>query len=487
MTKFLKTILFSQSSNLKGNMNYGEKRPLHLAALFFSILLMVACERPEESIGIDLQPDEDILGASGVDTFTVKAFSLAEDSIFTDNVITGLVGAYIDPEFGFVKSGHTSELRLTSSNPQFFLPGSALENLVIDSLILNLSFDLLENIPLYGSTGEQYFQVFEVLDSLDLNAEYYSNTAVNLDDEDLVLEGHNMQSPDYLNPIVIDSIESFPSIRIPLKTDLGQRIFDASADDGLSASEFVELIKGLHITVDENAGGVDLSRTGINLIDVSTGLSRMELYYRDTLDFINDSDSLVEDTALFYDFEIRAATGKFNGIEHDFLRGGNPNLVRQVVNGKRDEGRELLYAQSAAGTKLRVDLPHIEELREIDGIALAKAELILPVNEISGGRFPVPARLLLFGLDENEDAFVLDEFLQDPTGFTFIDGSYDPQNEQYRFIITRFLQQVLNGDRDFNGFEIVVQRASTTANRVVLNGAENANEKLRLEIVFTNF
>ena len=467
------------------NMRYWDKRPVNLVALFFFIMLISACERPEESIGIDLQPEEDILGVSGIDTFSIKAFSLEEDSIFTDNVVIGLIGAYTDPEFGFVKADHTTELRLTSSNPQFYLPGSSLENLRIDSLILNLSFDLLSDVPLYGSSGTQYFQVFEVLDSLDANAEYYSNETVELGSEDLVLEGHNLQKPDYVSDIFIDTVQIFPAIRIPLKKELAQRVFDASADGGISATEFVDLIKGLHITVDENAAGVDLSRSGINLIDVTTGFSRLELYYSDSL--ISPDGSSRRDTALFYDFEIRVGTGKFNRLEHDFLRGGNPNMVRQVVFGIPDGGKDLLYVQSGAGTKLRVDLPYIEELQKIDGIALAKAELILPVNEVSGGRYIVPERLLLFGLDENEDAFVLDEFLQDPTSFSFIDGAYDASKNQYRFIITRFLQQVLSEDRDFNGFEIVVQRASTTVNRVILNGPQNSDEKLRLEIVLTNF
>jgi len=342
-------------------------------------------------------------------------------------------------------------------------------------------------IPVYGSTGEQFFQVFEVIDSLDVTAEYYDLTEVNVAEEDLVLEGRNLQKPDYLSPVFIDSVEILPSVRIPLKHELAQRIFDASADDGLSAIEFLDLIKGLRITVNEDAPEINLSETGLLLFDTEFGFSRIELYYRDNLNATNGDDTTRLDTSLSYDFELRSGTGKYNGFEHDFLNGGNPNLVRQVINNIPEAGDELLYVQSAGGTKLRLDLPYIENLKSVEGIALAKAELILPVNESSGGRYAVPNQLLLFGLDENDDAFVLDEFLQDPGGFSFIDGFFDEDQNQYRFIVTRFLQQVLNNEKEFNGFEIVVRGASTTGNRVVLNGTKNEGEKTRLEILFTDF
>jgi hypothetical protein len=456
-----------------------------LAAIFFLALTFASCERPEESIGIGLQPGEDLLGVFGVDTFTVTAISLAEDSVRTDGVLTGVIGAYQDPIFGFTKAEHTTELRLTSSSPVFFRTGSSLEHLVIDSLVLNLAYEFGQGVPIYGSSGAQYFQVFEVLDTLDAAQEYYSNDVVQLAEEDLVLPGHNLIEPNYIDSTIVDGLAFRPALRIPLKPELGQRILDASEGDGLSATEFIEVLKGLHITVDENASGVNLSNTGLISVNSLLGVSRMELYYRDTL-ILDDLENPGPDT-LFYDFEIRGSTGKFNGFQHNFINGGDPTLIRQVVSNVPNSGDEVLYAQSAGGVKFRVDLPHIRDLREVEGIAFAKAELIIPVNETSGDRFPVPDRLLLFGLDDNGDAFLLDEFLQDPQGFSLIDGGYDFVNQRYRFLITRFLQQVITDDREFTGFEIVVQRASTTANRVVLNGAEHPENELRLEIQFTNF
>jgi len=465
-----------------------DKRPRKWAAIFFLFAVFTACEKPEGSVGIDLQPDDDLLNVSGIDTFTVTAISLPEDSVRTDGVTAGMVGAYMDPIFGYSKASHYTEIRLTSSNPVFFTEGSSLENLVVDSLILNLAFELGQGVPIYGSSGAQFFQVFEVDDSLDVTEPYYSSQSLSVLENDLVLEGNNLVTPNYRDSSIVDNVAFRPSIRLPLNEDLAQRIFDASAGDGLSATEFLDVIKGLKVTVDENAGGVNLSNTGIISFNSFLGTSRMELYYRDTLTTEDDPDP---DT-LFYDFEIRSNTGKFNSFEHDFVRGGDPSLIRQVVSGSDEPAKQMLFAQSSGGVKLRVDLPYIERLREVEGVAVAKAQLILPVNSKSGGRYPPPERLLLFGLDENGDAFLLDEFLQDAQNFTVIDGAFDQGNDRYRFFITRFIQQVLTREKEFHGLEIVVQRASTTANRVILNGAEypnseNPEENLRLEILFTNF
>jgi len=465
-----------------------KKRPRKRAAIFFIIAALVSCEKPEESIGIDLQPGDDIFQVSGVDTFTVRSFSLPEDSLRTDGVITGMVGAYIDPIFGFLKAEHYTELRLISSNPRFYSEGSSIENLIVDSLVLNLAFETTDQVPIYGSSGSQYFQVFEIDDSLDVSETYYSNQALSTVGEDLVLEGHNLIKPNYRDSSVVGELTFRPSIRIPLNPELAQRIFNASAEnDGLSATRFIEEIKGLKITVDEDAAGVNLSNSGIISFNSAFGLSRMELYYRDTL----STGENAADT-LSYDFEIRTNTGKFNSFRSDFSRGGDVNFVRQLQNGATESGNEKLYLQAAAGVKMFVDLPYFESLRDVEGLAIAKAELIIPANTADASRFPVPTRLLIFGLDEEGDAFLLDEFLEDPQSFSAIDGSYDPGREQYRFYLSRFLQQILTQERDFHGLEIVVQRASTTANRVILNGSEFSGEtdtadQMRLEIVFTNF
>lgn len=456
-----------------------DKRPAHLAAIFFlAAFLFASCEKPEQSVGIDLQPSDDLISVATIDTFTVIGFTLPEDSIRTESVTPALIGAYIDPVFGLSKASHFTELRLTTANPVFGTPGQS-ESVIVDSLILNLSFfSLGAPLPVYGGWSEQYFQVFEIDDTLAVDQAYYGNQRLNIIDEDLVEPGFNLIQPNYRDSSIVDGLPIRPSVRIPLKKELATRLIEAGNEDGLTASEFIEELNGLYITVDENAAGVNLSRTGILSIDNFSTASRMEMYYRDT--FPDEPDTT------FYDFEIRSAIGKYNAFDHDFSRGGETPLIRQVVDSIESAGGQNLYIQAMSGTKLRIDLPYIEALRDSGNLAIAKAELKLSVREGSIGRFTPPSGLFIFGLDEEGESFLIDDQLD---GSSFVGGQYDPVNLEYRFVISRYLQQVISGERDFHGLEIVTQSASFSPNRVVLNGANatDTDKRLQLEISFTKF
>ena len=457
-----------------------EKRLILSAAIFFLVAGLISCEKPEESIGIDLQPEDDILRISAIDSFTVVVRTIEEDSIRTEGVTPALFGAYIDPVFGFTKAGHYTELRLSTANPRFYTDGSGIDKIVIDSMVLNLSYLDLQGIPIYGSLGDQFVQVFEIDDTLSLDSIYYDNSVLNIIEEDLVEPGFNLSSMNYRDSSIVDEVAIRPSLRLPIKKEIGQRILDGTGESGLTATEFIELINGLYITVDENASGVNLRNTGIVSFNNFDRSSRLEMYYRDT--FGSDPDTL------FYDFEIRGSTGKFNVFEHDFGRGAEAELVRQI-NYPEVKGDKSLYVQSMSGTKLEIDLPYIENLRDSTGLAISKAELVLPVREGTTNRFAPPIGMFIFGLDEEGDAFLIDDQLD---GAGFVDGQYDPVEEEYRFIISRFLQQVISSDREFYGLEIVTERAAFSPNRAVINGPnypspENPENNLRLEISFINF
>jgi len=466
------------------------KRPEFLAALFFlgALFLTTSCERPEESIGLDLQPDEDILGTNAIDTFTVKAFTLPEDSIRTDKVSPALVGAYIDPAFGFVKASHVTELRLSSGTPVFIQGGATADDIVVDSLILKLGFPPSSNFSgdnaVYGNKGAQYFQVFEVLDSLSVDSAYYSNRVPSVSNQDLILEGHNRVKPNPNEQVVVNGDTLQPQMRFPLDTELARRIIEAGGSAGLSNTDFVSLLRGLMITVDESRSLINGNSSGLISFDTFFEFSDLTMYYRNTL---------TEDT-LSYVFDIRSNVGKYGIFEHNFDQ-ADISLFDQL-NGNTAPGGSDLYVQAMGGTKVQVELPHIENLRSDSGsIAINKAELIVPARSGRKGKFPPPLRLYIYGVDEDGRLFLLpDEFDE------LIGGAYDPQINGYRFYITRYIQQILRGDRENQPLQIVAGRSTLfydnlgafTANRVVLNGpeypnAENPSNNLKLAITLTNF
>jgi len=449
-----------------------------VAALFF-VGLLFSCEKPEQDVGLGLQPGEDLLSVNQTDTLTVEAYTLPEDSIRSDELTPALLGAYFDPVFGLSDASHATELRLSTSNPNFVEGDASPSDVVIDSLVLFLAYETVVEsngnlVRNYGGLGPQYVEVFEITDSLEPDVEYFSNKDPRIGSEDLVVDGMNTIYPNPNDSVTVGGVKRAPQIRIPLEPEFARKFIEASdVDGGLTAETFVSLLKGLYIKVNPEAPFVNLNNTGILYWDTFRERSGLAMYYRNTL---------TEDT-LDYTFDIRSNTGKYTRFQHDFSQ-ADMNLVDQL-NGNKDAGKQQLFVQAMAGTKIRVDFPYLSDLADSTGIALNKVELILPVQVDED--FPPPSRMFIFGLDEEGRLFLIPDQLDGIIG-----GTYDAENQEYRFVITRFLQQIILGTRENYGLEIVTNRAAFSENRVVINGPEYPNpdkpdNNLKLVVTLTNF
>ncbi len=459
-------------------------RPYTGAAVFLMALAVVisSCEKPEESVGIDLQPEEDIFGVGYADTLSIDPKTMREDSLRSDNVSPALVGAYMDPVFGLSKATHNTEIRLTSTNPNFVGAEATIDQIIVDSLILSLWYAYPAEIvglapvpfPIYGGTGAQYFQVFELNENLSYDSVYYANRIADIIPEDLVEEGKNLIAPNPTDSIVIGGVKQPARLRIPLKHSLAERIITASADDGLTAEEFLDLVKGLQITVDENAAGVDLSNTGIISFEALTAQSVLSMYYRD----------LATEDTLYYNFALRSLTGKYNYFQHDYTSAEN-SLYQQAVNEDYSSAGEVVYLQAMNGVKIEVNFPSLTALRDSVGLAVSRAELVLPVSdEAVNSGFAPPGGLFIFGIDEEGRSYLLDDR---PITGGFNGAVYDTDKKEYRFVIPRYIQQVISGDREHYGLEIVSEKASFSPRRIILNGPDHPNRPMKLNLTFTKY
>ena len=480
MTKFSKKVPYSLSENTE-HINKRLKRPLLRAALFFISILFVltGCKKPEEEIGIELQSDSELLHANATDTFTIKAYTIFDDSVRTDKLSPAIIGAYTDPVFGYTKAGHITQLRLTSNNPNLIPDGSTLADIQVDSVILVLDYyspSAKDSVykPIYGNHGTQFFEVFELTDSLSVDSFYYEHTPVNHTGVDWVKTGFNYQIPNTTDSVLSGDIMLPPQMRIPLKNEFADRFFEASSNGELSATTFMSLIKGIYITTDETK--YNTNNAGLISFDTFTGDSRVTMYYRNILPDTIES--------FRYSFGIRSNSAKYESFEHDYSM-AEPNLVQQL-GGNISSGQQDLYIQGNSGTKIFLDLPFIENLRDSTGIAINQAKIILPVRGGDLNKFPPPDQLLIFPLNEKGKIYTLQ--FDDPFKY----GFYNKDKGVYEFLITRYLQQVLLGEREHYGFEIVSISSGKSANRVVLNGSEypdtqNPSNNLKLAITFTKF
>ncbi|MCB0760431.1 MAG: DUF4270 domain-containing protein [Flavobacteriales bacterium] len=426
--------------------------------LLVQVSLWVGCKRPEQNIGLGIQPEEDILHAHQTDTTTLVAYTIREDSLRMDDFSKSMVGRVNDPVFGHTSASVYTQIRLTTSNVDF----GDIASIEVDSIVLNVMY----GDEIYGPATPQQFAIFEVLERIYLDSVYYSNQSLEIGTENLVR--------DELTPIAIDP-NGYTTIndeqvqgmlRIPLDVELGQRFIDASGTDDLSNNEtFADYFGGLYITSrTENAAVLQL--------DVINALSNVTLYYRSTG---ADADTLQ------YVFDLNANCARFTHWEHSYQ-----NNLQTLASGDTLFADPYTYVRAGACAKTGIKFPFLKDYAAINGIIINKAELIVPATTDPSGKLDVPS--FLFTRTEDDEGTTVE--LPDAITYNFNEGGdYDETNEEYRFIITRYIQEIINGERPDRGFSLVSNNGAISARRVILNGpsvsADDSSKNMRLILTYS--
>lgn len=423
------------------------------AAIFLPLILALAyCKRPEQDLGLDLQPEGDLLNVLHADTFTLRAFTLVEDSLRSDELSQSLLGNTVDSETGQIQASFYAQLRLNAPSVNF---GT---NPVCDSIILALKYTGQS----WGALLPQSFSVYELDDALDPQDNYFTNQAFAVAGENLVMPGTGpLETNLTKRPVVgIDTVN--PQLRIPLDTEFGERLINAGSTVFASNNDWLQYFKGIHVFSNTPNAAV----INFDLVDVE---SRMRLYYH------NDADTL------FFDFVINSNSARSNRYSHAF--GG---LLAGLTSQNPISGQERTWVQGGARLKTRIELPYLMELNKHPQRVINKAELILPVTNPPNSRTPnVP---LLFVLTENAEGNAVG--LPGQLSSTIdIGGNYEPFANRYRFNITRWMQEYLNGNMAVNFLNIVSSNGGITVGRIGLNGPEASTDDLeknmRLVITYT--
>jgi hypothetical protein len=431
-----------------------------LFIVIISISFLFSCEEPD-IIGLEVQPSNDKLNVQFTDTNTLTTYSVREDSIRTDETQYNLLGTFIDPVFGQTYASIYTQFRLSSDNVDF---GA---NPVLDSLILTLDYE-----DFYGSIlkydGLQKIKIYELAQDIYKDSSYYSNKNKSYSTTELA----NLTFlPDFEDSITIDSERYAPHLRIKLDNSLGQIFLDASGTDVLSDNDqthFLDFFKGLYITTEQ----VGVSKGAILYFDLLSTLSKMTLYYK------ND-----ENDSLKYDFLINEHCARFNNFNHYDYYDADPVLKQQIIDTNITLGDSILYLQAMGGIKTKIMFPNMQIWDNYGIIAVNKAELIIKVNETTDASlYEPPTKLSLVRINEQgENTFLLDQF----EGEEYFGGSYNSARKEYRFVISRYIQDLINKTKTDYGLYLMISGSSVKANRAVLNGSKYSSNNIRLLLTYT--
>jgi hypothetical protein len=412
------------------------RRPITAALLLLGILALHSCSRPEQQIGLGIQPEEDLLGANQTDTVTITASTVVIDSLRTDDLLFSLLGNYIDPNLGMATVELYTQVRLSSNNVDF---GDA-SLIFIDSLVLGMEHQGFH----HGNIRPMNFLVQEIDDEYVIDSTYYNIHGRDVLPTDLMDPARRTVTPNYTDWQFVGEDSLPPQMRLHLDTNFAREKF--LSQSGLAPlennDEFLEYFKGFKITPLTPDGGV----FSFNLLDANSNLT---MYYRELVDDVEDTTS--------FTFNINDLCSRH--YQTHFTRSNSLNGIHATDT---LEANPYVYAQGGANVAARVSFPHIQDLLNIPGMVINKAELIIPVKA-GTERNDIPSQIFLRRPLNEANALLPEDLIPNFDA----GGTYDPVNHEYRVHVGRFLEHLLTGDIESPELLIMVEDRFALANTFV--------------------
>lgn len=426
--------------------------PIKKAFPFLAITLLGLYSCNESSIiGLDVQPESDKVSVLFNDTSTVQAFSVKEDSVKSDENSVNLIGSYIDPIFGYAEASLYTQILPKTASPDF---GSTP---VADSVVLQLAYTSIY----YGKKDPQTFNVYEVTEKFSQAPAYYSNKSFSYSSTPL---GTVTFTPDNTDSLTINNVKTPAHLRIKLSSVFANALLNGGSNLADSAS-FFNFLKGLYVQPSNSSQAT--GEGGIFAFNLLDPVSKLTLYY-----------SNAADDSLSYDFVINSNCARVEHFTHNFSL-ASASLQAELSDSTL--GQNAFYIQSMSGLKGKIKFPYLKNLLLNQNIIINKAEVVFKVDQSTLDTVQPPSRLVLVAIDSLGQEIELLDQLYNST-LEVYGGAYS--NQQYTFNISRHIQFLLNGHKDY-GFYLIPAGGAVTANRVVLGGPANPTYKMKLNLTYT--
>ncbi|HIP37661.1 MAG TPA: DUF4270 family protein [Crocinitomix sp.] len=439
----------------KKNNLHNWRRVVKLSVSFLGIALIIgACKKETSTIGDSINPNG--LNIITTDTFTVKTSSVELDSITTDETSISLLGALKDPEFGLTDCGIVTQIRLSSTSPNF----GDVTNITVDSVVLSLRYSSLLH---YGDLQNLTFEVYEIANTLNIDEDYYPGSPVTTVGTNLIKPGTETIFPDVFSDVVVGQDTLAPQLRLNIVTTLGD-YFIANANEMTSNDNFTNFFRGLYVKVTDGSTLANGEGT-VLYFSLEDALSKLMIYYT------------LSGTPKTYTFNINNKCARFSKITTD--RTGTP--VEIALN-TPNAGQNKFYMQGTL-IRPRIEFPHIMDLQKNSKAIINLAVLYIPVQD-----FDDPysiSEALFFGKINTK---YITDYTKDYSSF-FSKVGYDIDNKEFKVLLTQEIQAILDGERDNTGFRIYPPNFfGSTIERIIFNGPEaTTKNKTRLEITYTTY
>jgi hypothetical protein len=434
------------------------KFKISAAGGFFFLLLVVAftaCNKYDD-LGTTILPESDNLSLVFTDTATIITTTVHEDSL-RSNGFTGfpvsynIVGSLNEPIFGRTKASAYMQMNLSKLSFDYGDSATA------DSLILCLTLN-----SYYGdTTSPMHFKIYRMESLINIDSGYYTSTTLPAS----TLIGDAIVTVNPKDSLSEYGVKKKPHIRIPLDMALATELISKSGGpEYLTNSAFINYFNGIYITAESvNDPGC------MFVFDYKNAQSKMALYYKYNV----DSDSL----SFNYTFDELA---RFNHYDHDYYAGSE---VYQALN-DITVGSNYTYVQSMAGVKTKVNLPYLKNYFANNPSMVINNAVLVFKAEANNLYAPHALTALSYvDADGKSQSFEPDN----REAANSADGTYLSTPGEYRFNITRYINQVMKGTRTDYGVYLRGSSAIVNPYQTRLYGSGNVLGKIKLELTYTKF
>jgi hypothetical protein len=457
---------------------------LDLLTLLISLFILNSCKN-QDTVGLGVNSTSQ-LSNNLIDTSTIIINTVHEDSVITSGVAKNSLAYFTDPIFGTTVASIATDLNLPGSTG--YTPPTG--TITIDSarLVMNYANGF------YGDsiTSTYTVDVFQLKTKYNAgivhsNRTQYSYNSVNLlgsltfnarPNDSLKIFNIIAGAPDTL-------IKVPPQIRIPIdKNFINLNLFNASSTVIGTNAVFQNIVKGLYLTIDKSKS------TGAGGILLFQPTDTLAVYYRSV------SGTTIDTAVVLLPIANMAST-----IQHTYTTTINTELADSTTS------RNTFYLQGLGGLRARVKFPNLLKnfrnnlLKKDSDVVIDRAEVVITP---SPGTFipysPIP-RITMYQLDIAGQRI----FLQDANsgvdprsgGIGVFGGFYGSAQNEYHFIITAYLQDLLLGKTvDYGTYIGPVDNTNTTsvdiaatpqvASRTAAVGSDKSSPyRIKLNIIYT--
>lgn len=422
--------------------------------LLIPTTLLWNCISPPDFLGGDLFPEDDFSHVTTDTSFVVSAYTVAFDSIFTNNFSDALLGETWDAVFGKSTASFLTQLRLRLLNLSYGTDP------VIDSAFLYLR--LLEkhgNEPLRVA-------VYELTDSLASDSSYNAFISV-----DHLYDG--MDEP--VGKTETDYTGEERILKIPINLDwvMNKLVIPSIEDSTIVASQdsFLNSFKGIYV---KPTTSLSTYGKGMYYFDYTSSDSKMTVFYRD-LESENDS------VTLKYEYGFFQENVRFNKFSND-LDAADPNL-RVKFNYPDEEPIQdsVFYLKGLGVAKGILFFDDIVHWADSMPVAIHRAELRLELEEHDNmPKDSLTEQLFLYEMKDGKRVSLIDYTINSE----IFDGNYNKPHKYYSFNITHHIQSLLKKDDPDISIYIEPSQSYIRAHSAILRTGHHSS-RIKLILTYT--